>query len=112
MVAEGDIDIMSWVPLHSDPSEKEPGKRRKASYPPFSEMEWGLQTQDYIAVAEDLPKDQWDSIISKSITPELDAAIKAAQEESESAGRGSVDDLDDLGTGTVDHVKSRPVIRR
>ncbi|KAJ2913022.1 hypothetical protein MD484_g7398, partial [Candolleomyces efflorescens] len=107
LIKDGHITIEIFPPALLPPVEdrtthgtagmKGSGKRRKAPYTSFSEAGWGEETRGYVETAEDLPRDQWESIVEKATNDEIEAILDA---------------LDDgAGEGLSGHVRAKKNVR-
>ena len=74
---------MQWPPVLLPPVDSgtglksKGGKRRKATFTPFSESMWGSQTRSFADTAARLSDDHWDSITEGAITDEIQQIIEA-----------------------------------
>ncbi|KAJ2925767.1 hypothetical protein H1R20_g11326, partial [Candolleomyces eurysporus] len=113
LIRDGHISINQWPPVLLPPVQavvaddfklKGPGsgKRRKATFTPFSESAWGSQTRSFAGTAAHLPEERWDSITEGAITDDIQQIIDTL---------GDSDDEDVSTTSTRVNKDSRANLR-
>ncbi|KAJ2913943.1 hypothetical protein MD484_g6479, partial [Candolleomyces efflorescens] len=80
------------------------GKRRKATFTPFSESAWGSQTRAFATMSSKLPEEQWDSITLGAITDDIQQTINSLLSDDE-------DLLDGAAGGSGGNQDSRANLR-